>query len=95
MKLEHVTLGLVYQLSKWPPNLKCFPSIVSKSQHQPPPNNLSIKPRSSEPNLKERGGPFEAGFIYPLNVGRAISTPKLNLQATEDLREKYWGNFLA
>ena len=27
LHLAHFTLGLVYQLSKWPPNLKFFPSI--------------------------------------------------------------------
>ena len=41
------------------------------------------------------GGHFEAAsFIYPLQNGRAMSTPKLNPQATEDLREKYWGNLI-
>ena len=62
--------------------------------------------RSSETNLKEEyktttigcggRGHFEAaGFIYPLSNGtRTMSTPKLNPQASEDLREQYWGKYV-
>ena len=29
LKVNHFTLGLVYQLSKWPPNLNFFSSVAS------------------------------------------------------------------
>ena len=31
--LDHFTLELVFQLSKWPLNLKFFPSIVTAKEH--------------------------------------------------------------
>ena len=52
-----------------------------------------MRPNLSVPNLHQKitsPNHLEATFIYPLN-GRTMSTPKLNPQTTEDLREKYWG----
>merc|ERR1711879_756932 len=50
-----------------------------------------MRPNLSVPNLHQKitsPNHLEATFIYPLN-GRTMSTPKLNPQTTEDLREKY------
>ena len=65
-----------------------------------PPNNhnkwSTVPSRSSVPNLHQKitsPNHLEATFIYPLN-GRTMSTPKLNPQTTEDLREKYWGMYI-
>ena len=48
--LNHFTLGLVSQLSKWPPNLKFFPSIeecVNKAEEQNN-NNEENKPEKKK-----------------------------------------------
>ena len=72
LHLDHFTLGLVYQLSKWPPNLKFFPS---KGQWIPK-SDGHVSVATSELNKKFK---VIQGDIFAYNLPKSANKTEFEL----------------